>query len=644
MDARPPQHARLRAVAWATLALLLAVPARPRAAEQPAAAQRWFNRGQAYLQRGTIEGRRMASECFQHAALLAPSHVPYRLALGDLCLRQGFLGAARRQYEAAAAADSGAAAAYFGLGEVWRRDYLKYLEPSSLERAIRGYATCARLDPGHAPAWVNLVPLHIERGDARTARAAAEHAYLADSGSADALLALALTAYRAGEVEWSERAFALAIGELDPEARFYFGDISPVASERDTVALRRLPTPAARAAFVERFWKSLDPDLGTEVNEARTEYWARAAQAYFLYYDRRRKQWDERGEVYVRYGPPEHAVYEPVVKPHMEGIRGLRLFPYNTLVWSYPSLGLTVAMTDRTLNGYYSLPPSLYFDMDPRPSPDSLARLQARWLASSDGRGLFPRLPPRARELPLAAGLARFRAGDGGRGHVVIAVESPGRPADSLWCEGVVLDSALNEVQRSRRLLGASACDPVGVRSSEFTFDLEPGRYLLGLSLRDGSGGRAAWRSPLTVFAPPGQLEMSDLELTCGAPPVPGDPQFRVSPNPGARVAADQPVGVYFEAYGLVPGPDGLARYTIEYTVRSGERDERPWISRVLSRRPSIPALSAMRSDQQRGELRRQFVSIPVQALPPGRYRLEIRLKDEVAQSETRREVRFQRL
>jgi hypothetical protein len=51
-----------------------------------------------------------------------------------------------------------------------------------------------------------------------------------------------------------------------------------------------------------------------------------------------------------------------------------------------------------------------------------------------------------------------------------------------------------------------------------------------------------------------------------------------------------------------------------------------------------------MRSDQQRGELRRQFVSIPVQALPPGRYRLEIRLKDEVAQSETRREVRFQRL
>src|SRR5262249_59917092 len=102
--------------------------------------------------------------------------------------------------------------------------------------------------------------------------------------------------------------------------------------------------PAARRTeYARRFWREHDPDLATPENEAQLEYWARVAQAYFLFYDPARRQWDERGEVYVRYGPPDSVIYNPV-RPSPYGFRGddnQVMFPINVLVWTYRSLGMS---------------------------------------------------------------------------------------------------------------------------------------------------------------------------------------------------------------------------------------------------------------------------------------------------------------
>src|SRR6185436_13736737 len=116
-----------------------------------------------------------------------------------------------------------------------------------------------------------------------------------------------------------------------------------------------------------------DPDLASRENEAQLEYWSRVAQAYFLYFDHKRKEWDERGEVYVRYGPPERADYNPLGVPSSQVYSTGMSYPLNTLVWSYPSLGMQVAMQDRVLSEYYLLPMSSDTDMDPRPDPAVLA-------------------------------------------------------------------------------------------------------------------------------------------------------------------------------------------------------------------------------------------------------------------------------
>ena len=115
----------------------------------------------------------------------------------------------------------------------------------------------------------------------------------------------------------------------------------------------------------------------------------------------------------------------------------------------------------------------------------------------------------------------------------------------------------------------------------------------------------------------------------------------RPEPNPAARVGPGAPLAAYFEIYHLRPAPDGLARFEYIYTVKSAERDPRIWIQRAFSPRKTPDPISATRGEEQPGTLRRQFVSVPVQSLPPGRYRLEITVRDKVAGSEATRRAEF---
>src|SRR4029077_1667682 len=119
----------------------------------------------------------------------------------------------------------------------------------------------------------------------------------------EAVLALAYTSYRLGDLPRADQLFARVVPRLPRAQRRLFDDIAPVASARDTFALHRL-SPPDQEEFVRRFWKDQDPDLASPENEAQLEYWSRVTHAMFLYYDSRLGGWDERGEVYVRFGPP----------------------------------------------------------------------------------------------------------------------------------------------------------------------------------------------------------------------------------------------------------------------------------------------------------------------------------------------------
>jgi hypothetical protein len=178
-------------------------------------------------------------------------------------------------------------------------------------------------------------------------------------------------------------------------------------------------------------------------------------------------------------------------------------------------------------------------------------------------------------------------------------------------------------------VLSPSGCDPTSLRTGDFTFAVPPGLYRLAFSVRDGHGARGVARATEQVSPVPGGLSLSDVVVTCGPIDVAGDvPEIRLGPNLNARVAGEGPLTAYFEIYRMTPGADGQAHFEYEYTVRSAEQDARPWFQRILPFGARQPHYAVHSEEVNLGPLRRQFIRVPVQSLPPGQYRLEVRVRD----------------
>lgn len=598
-------------------------------------AETLFRLAQADLARNTIDLRRRGMQRLERAALLDPSRADIELELARTYQRMGFLKESRRRFENVVRRNPEDVAAGRGLATLWRRDYLKYLDKSSLVRAIEHLERVVTLEPGDVDSWIGLAALQTERGSLHAAQGAARHAGSLAPQRADAMLSMAGAAWRNGDPGLADSLFRLAIPRLTRSARARFEDISPVAADDDTATLRRLD-PEQQAEFLRRFWADHDPDPTSRANEAQLEYWARVGHAYFMFFDPRRNEWDQRGEVYVRYGAPAHSIYNPVGMSGYLTVHDLRvaringLFPVNSMLWVYPELGMSVLLEDRYLNEFYLSPIALQTSTDPLPHPESLATHPDRF-GTRSGRGVFPTLPPGVRPIPVDGVFARFEGRDGPR--LLGLLSTPGTPDDTTHATMVVLDSTRREVARVDRRLGPSACDPAAMRAADFATDLPPGDYLVALSVAGGRSTRGVQRWDLRVEHPRAGLAMSDIVVSCGGaqvlPGAPGEPpSVRLTANPERVVRGREPLVVYFEAYHLQTDAGGQSYLEFEYTVRSIQQDRRNWFQRMLAPASRVPELTATRREDQPGNVRRQFVTVPVQALPEGPYRIEVTVRD----------------
>jgi len=620
-----------------TFALAIPAPAsavfssRTRRAEYLEAAAR------RHIAQNTSEGRRAAIQELEEATQLDPHHPDWDLLLARVYFQSGFYGMSRHRFDKVASYAPNDADARFGLGLVWRQDWLKYLEPSSLDRSIQNFSASAQMNPRRPEAWIMLVPLLTEKSDPHAAWTAARRALDADPNRPDAMLAEAYTSFRLGEVEHADSLFAVAVPRMPRSIRARFDDIAPVATEKDTLRLSRL-WPKERSAFIRKYWKDLDPDFATPENEALLEYWARVTHAYLLYYDSRRQIWDERGEIYARYGPPAHQSYNDITDTLSFG--QMTKYPMNVLAWDYPELGMHVRLQDRLLTGFY-LPYTHDGILESQivealPDPDSMAH-RFDLMGVGGDRAVFPKLPPGTRMLPVEGSLARFEGVVGPR--LIADFEAPGGPADSLVATWVVRDSNQVEVARVSRTLVPSACLPTEAQVADFDGEFPSGRYEVGISVRGSGGRRGVYRESISLRRPATRLSLSDIVVTCGVPDAATfdsrEPVVRLEPNPYAIVNVGQPLTGYFEIYHLLPDAAGLTHFEYQYTVRSLDRDERIWIQRLLAPRPQPQPMSATREAQQIGELRRQFISIPLESMPVGHYELSIRVRDLVGATES---------
>lgn len=638
-------------------AIACAVAPAPAGAARSAAlgADSLYRSATARIASGVRENRALARAELEQAVYLAPREIAYLLALGDICLEGDFRDRARSCYERVVEIAPNEYRAHEGIGQVWKRDWLATLAGTSLARAIDGYSAAARARPDRAEAWIRLAPLLFESGQVAAAAAAADRALQADPGNPEALLATAYLGFRSGRVEAADSLFHEGLPRLPEEMRRRFENANPLLPE-DVQGVLQDQTSAGQEQIVDRFWRDSDPDPTSPENEARLEFWSRIAHAILVFADPSRPRWDMRAELYARFGAPGGVAYQPPGVPlarrpnrfdtmYLDPLNGWRrvgeanYFPNHVQVWTYPELGMSVLLHDITLNGHFQLPITTEYDPNPRPNPAIAA--ENGFEVAPGGMAVFPALPPGTHPRPVSGLIARFEGARGGR--LLAAVETPGHPADSLWAECVVLDSVSFVIARARRSLSTSACDPGALRAGEFTFDLPPGNYGVALSVRDAAGGRGIFRGRAAVDAAAPALAMSDVVVTCG--PVDallGPAGVRLAPNLPRRVERDGSLLAYFEVYHLAPGSRGETRFEYEYTVVSEEKDRRPWLQRMF--RPRWAHLSVRTEEEGVGPVRRQFISVPVQSLPPGRYRLEVGVRDRIGGGTAAQVTHFERV
>jgi GWxTD domain-containing protein len=688
-----PPRARAPLACLALLAAIAVPPVVPAHAQAPLAAPRprsedvdalrrrteaaprddvaWADYARALIARDTVEDRLIAQKALKKAVGLAPKNVDHRLALADLYVRQGYLTLARRQLQAALANDEGSGPAYVRLGRLALRDWIKFQRKGSLDAARRHWQDGARRSPAEPAPWLGLGVLALLEQDAAGALAAGAHVRtLGDRATplqrGEAWLLEGAGAYGLGRPQHADSAFRAALPFLAGPIRDQLLDITPAASDADTTLLGGLAESGARARFIESFWRSRDPDLTTPYNEVRLECLSRGALAYFLFYDARRRGWDERGNYFVRYGPPDSTEYNPASLAG--GVLPFAPATTNRLVWLYKRLGFHAIFEDQYLNGRYDVPWSQVEVVDFTPRPDSLDPRVESGEAALAGRGVFRTVLPGMERLTGHAEVAQFRrvegfdprtsvagasltGGGGGaaaRVEAYLAVEG-GAEAGALGLEAVVFaDSTFREVARARS--GEYAwCLSESLQVAQFNFDLPPGKYVVGLSVRDpGRPATGAWRVPVTV-APirPGRIELSDLELACSREPGLRAGAFRkiddtIVPNPTRRVARDQPFGVYFEIYNLVSDASGRSLVSFEYAVRSMRKDRRPFFIKAVNPRKNDPVIRVERSDEVPGRARFQYVTADVADQPPGPYRLEVVATDETTGLTATRSLDFE--
>ncbi|MFN8588997.1 MAG: GWxTD domain-containing protein [Candidatus Eisenbacteria bacterium] len=570
------------------------------------------------LLRGSLEARHTARTELERAVLLDPGNTPAVILLGRWYESARFYRAARLQFLHVLARDPADADARAGLARLWRHDWLRTSDGTSLDSALTQLGLVTR-PAADVPSrlWVMDASLRAEKGDVLGALAAASNAVGADTADGEAWMTWAAMRWLSGDPEGADSTFEVAFAHLPARVRGRFADVTPITDDADTSAFLHL-TGEGREDFARRFWVRLDPDPTTWENEARLEYWSRVARAYLLFWAPSRKEWDDRGETYVRFGPPERVITNPVQSFANHPTPGVS----EHLVWWYPRYQVRVPLYDAFMMELFQF--AVPGGRNIR--ADSATVERANCMSVAHGQAVLPRVPPGMEPLAMRTQLARF-PGEA-RTQVAAWLEVPGGPASAYTAEYVVLDSSERVVARSRVGTSPSGCAADAFRVADFTSALAPGDYVVGLSA-SAPGRRGTVTRRLHVDAPDTSLTVGDLVVTCGTPAV-LDSSVRLSPNPAGRVRPAEALTVYFEIHRLALDARGQARFEYAYVVRPREADRRGWMSRMLAQRPAA-VLQLRQVERHVGPIRRQFLRVPTRGLAEGEYRIELEVRDLVA-------------
>jgi GWxTD domain-containing protein len=381
-----------------------------------------------------------------------------------------------------------------------------------------------------------------------------------------------------------------------------------------------------KSVYRTRFWNRCDPTPATELNEFLEEHLRRLCYTLENFCPGGDTEWDDRGDVAIRFGIPAHRAVEMGDISMAYG--GMGLIP-SSEHWSYPDMDMVLHFIDPNMDGRYqtgfdtklftargraptpvdSRDPSVPYT--PPPSPVNVeAHHAASRAKSQQDRGMNALSDvsvtygyrPTKEPLPFFYEIVTAR-GDEGASDVAINYQVPHNalsfaPAGDrrkavLTKELRVMTSDYDEILHELRALrvvrhAESELAEGDLLTDEWRVDAEPGTYVIGFCVEDSVSGRRGYgRSLVRLPAYTGGFRMSDIQLarTVG----PGRRFARmggaVVPHPIHAFRRDEQMIVYFELYGLTEDFERAGRFTVttEITGHDRPKDE-GWLSRFVRR------------------------------------------------------------
>lgn len=433
--------------------------------------------------------------------------------------------------------------------------------------------------------------------------------------------------FRTDDAEAAERAFKAGLARLEPAEQEILNDLTDIVL-KDIAELMEAMDWDELGEVRRHILAISDPMRMTRENERALEHWTRVALAELWFGDAlmgRRGYDTEPGQILIRYGRP----------------RWIRQVAGNSI---HGNSGRTVFWT------YTKDQPSFIFEKNAgwrrlRHSFDTYSREHAADLKNSVPSVYRPQWLD---DLPHQ--VVRFK-GDRAAATAEVYMHTPaGVEGDFRGLAGVyLLPREVGGAEfRTERAVDLGR----GARQIVFRIPLEPGTYPYSAELRsEDRDFAAARRGRLVVGAFGDWLSVSDLliarEIAPRTPIVSGRGDLSITAAPDLTLAADDPIGVYFEVYGLSYDEEDVGRYRVEVKMRG----RRGLVGRVLSTLGSVlpgggddPTRLSWEREVVGGSARiPEWFTMQIPDAEPGTYDLEVTITDlnERTSYASRREIQI---
>jgi len=469
-----------------------------------------------------------------------------------------------------------------------------------------------------------------------------------------AQLALGLAYHRLANENGATRAFDSAFVLMDETEANRLKNLVRIMRPRarkdaagqisDSASWSKLPA-SQREGLEAMFWMMSDPLALTQENEFRLEFLSRVVFADFRWtideMELRGADTD-RGDVYVRYGPPD---FEMTIPGSTTDSR-TRLDGGVTLVWDYNSK-LT-----------------FFFDLQPGFATGRVSMFDRNYV-----EGLRDALPVSFANVPatrlldtIPIRIARFRSGADSSDAVIAARV----PIDSLVranaLERVPVDIDLRIFDQFVKVRGMESDQLTFSRDSSnapldrvWSRRLGPGINVVrveALQADSKRGARAMTRLDPTTNVGFGMSDVllgSKPELRSGVALPSRWRDIVITPNAGS-FARNSSVGLLWEMYDLTP-KDGMTKYRVAITVERADRDGVTGfavrvldnLGRAVGRAQQSRDRFTISFDRQGGALPVlvEYLSLDMTQAPSGGYRLQVEVTDLSNQKKTARNTEF---